>query len=91
MGRLSFQIIEDNRLKDKPLIQEQIKAVTKALSRLGVVFFITPPRKLTWDAPEPCVQYRSDVSVNYSSKRGMKLKIMTEINSVIPAPYYKQG
>ena len=53
MGRLSFQIIEDNRLKDKPLIQEQIKAVTKALSRLGVVFFITPPRKLTWDAPEP--------------------------------------
>jgi hypothetical protein len=87
MRHINFQLIEDNRFPNRPLLQDQISNLSKALSILEVEFSISQPRFLDWGNGE--TQQRSDVNVHYQPYRGKRKEIIIAVNEAIPAPYYK--
>jgi hypothetical protein len=87
MKNLSFQIIQDTRFPSQSLgktINEQIIAVRAALKQFNVSFLISEPRELDWGDH---FQVRADVYITYLKTD--RIKIITAINKVIPAPVYK--
>jgi len=64
---ISFKFITDSRFTPenqiKPLIEVMIKKFKEKVDIMGLKYTISNPRKLVWGEPEPCIQYRVNISI----------------------------
>lgn len=64
---ISFTFVTDSRFTEKDKIKPLIEAMTKKFKEkadiMGLKYTISNPRKLVWGEPEPCIQYRVNISI----------------------------